>query len=470
MQLYAISPVFFGILLLCALGGLHRLLPLLCAMMPFGMLAVLGLPAVGGLSILAVNATAAALVGGGGLVLLSRLLRGQSIRIAPATLALLGFAIYAVFSATVLVRLFSGEMMVFALSREAVGVRVSTDFAWAKVWLGPSSSNISQTFYVLLACGFFVVATDVLRQKGAAFGARCLALAATVNVGLGLLDLAALDQLLAPVRTASYSLANSASVHGIPRVIGGFSEAASFGSASAMFFGYFASAWLYSHRLRDCILALGNGALAMMALSSTGIIALTIVVAALTPRLISTMPKRLKRDNLFIGAVGLAGTAILASVILMFTDAPQTITSIANNLIFDKSTSASGQERAAWALGGLEALRDSWGLGVGTGSLRANGLVFVMLGSVGIIGTALFVAFLWLTFSGRANTSGQHVLSSTRIGALAVLVSMLLAATVPDPGIQLIFLAAMATAAKQPANANARTQKLGSISTHSTAQ
>ena len=470
MQLYAISPVFFGILLLCTFGGLHRLLLFLCAMMPFGMLAVVGLPAIGGLSILAVNATAAALVAGGCLVLLSRLVRGQPIRIAPATLALLGFAAYAVFSATVLVRLFAGETMVFALSREAVGVRVSTEFAWAKVWLGPSSSNISQTFYVLLACGFFVVAAHVLRQKGVAFGARCLALAATVNVGLGLLDLAALDQLLATVRTASYSLANSASVHGIPRIIGGFSEAASFGSASAMFFGYFASTWLYSRKLSDGFLALGNGIFAVMALSSTGIIALAVVMVALTPRLITTMPKRLRRNSLFTGSVGLAGIAILVAVVLIFTDTAQTVTSIINNLIFDKSTSSSGQERAAWALGGLEALRDSWGLGVGTGSLRANGLLFVMLGSVGIAGTALFVTFLWLAFSGRADSSQQQVLSSTRTGALAVLVSMLLAATVPDPSIQLIFLAALATAAKQSATTPKRPQNLGSISKHSAVQ
>ncbi|WP_226781562.1 hypothetical protein [Oceaniglobus trochenteri] len=450
MQFYLISPLFFVAMGLCAMGGMHRLLMFLCAMMPFGMLAVVGLPAVGGLSLLAVNLSAAALVAGGVLILLSRLMRGQAIAIAPATFALLAFALYAVFSATVLVRLFAGETMVFALSRGAVGVKVSTQFSWGKVWLGPSSSNISQTFYVLLACGFFIVASQILCRRGAAFGARCFALAAGVNLALGLLDLAALDPLLSVVRTASYSLANEASVRGIPRVIGGFSEAASFGSASAMFCGYFASAWTGSRRLRDGVLALGNGAFAMLALSSTGIVALAVVVMVLTPRLILGMPQRIAPRHVLAGALALAAGALAVAAVLTLTDAPAMISSVIDDLILDKSGSSSGIERTAWAMGGLEALRDTWGLGAGTGSLRSNGLPFVLLGSVGIIGTACFVVFLWLAFGGRAAPGQAATLAAARVGALAVIVSMLLAATVPDPGVPLIFLAALAIAARQP--------------------
>lgn len=453
MQLYLISPIFFLFLALCALGGMHRLLMFLCAMMPFGMLAVIGLPAVGGLSLLAVNIAAAALIGMGCLVLLSRLMRGIPVRVEPATIALLAFAGYAIFSATVLVHLFAGETMVFALSRGATGVRVSTFFSWGKVWLGPSSSNISQTFYVLLACGLFIVASHVLSRHGAAFGARCLALAATINVALGLLDLAAMDPLLEIVRTASYSLANEASVHGIPRVIGGYSEAASFGSASAMFFGYFASAWSHSGRMRDAVLALGNGIFAALALSSTGIVALAVVLVVLAPRLVSRMPGRIGRGHLLGGALVLAGGALTLAALLTLTEAPAMIASVLDDLIFDKSGSSSGQERTAWALGGLEALRDTWGLGAGTGSLRSNGLLFVMLGSVGIIGTACFVTFLWLAFGGRAAPGQAATLSNARVAALAVIVSMLLAATVPDPGVPLIFLAALAVSSRPRAPA-----------------
>ncbi len=126
---------------------------LVAVMMPFGMLAIVGLPKLGGLSLLAVNVASAAAVGAGILLLLGRLMRGDRIRLEPSAIAILIFAAYTIFSATVLVRLFSGEIMVFSLSRSAGGVRVSTAFLWGKVWLSPGSSNISQTFYIVLASG-----------------------------------------------------------------------------------------------------------------------------------------------------------------------------------------------------------------------------------------------------------------------------------------------------------------------------
>lgn len=449
LQLYLISPVFFAILALCVLGGMHRLLLLLAVSMPFGMLAIVGLPSVGGLSLLAVNVTAATLVGIGCMKLASRLARGATIYIEPATLALAVFAIYSVFSATVLVRLFAGETMVFSLSRGDTGVKVSTLFSWGKVWLSPSNSNISQTFYVVLAFGFFVVTTQVLARHGTALGARCMAVAATVNLALGLLDLAALDALLSFVRTASYSLSNEASVHGIPRIIGGYSEAASFGAASAMFFAYFASSVTYSGSLRDAVLALGNGIFAALALSSTGIIALGVVLCVLALRTLSNAPATVRPSRLFTFAVLLACAALAMASVMALTTAPEMIASVIADLILDKSQSSSGLERTAWAMGGLEAFRDTWGLGAGTGSLRSNGLLFVLLGSVGIIGTTAFAAFLWYSFGGRALHGQEATLSNARVAALATIVSMLLAATVPDPGIPLILLAAIAVSAKR---------------------
>ncbi len=448
MQIYPASFVFLAILALCATRGMHNVLLLAIAMMPFGMFAVVGLPSVGGLSLLAVNVTAAALVGLGCLALTSRLVRVGSVKIEPTTLPLVLFAAYAIFSTTVLVRLFEGETMVFALSRDAVGVKVSHFFSWGKVWLGPTSSNISQTFYVVLACGFFICATHVLNHRGAAFGARCLALAGTVNLVLGVLDLMQLDAALSVIRTASYALANEVSVQGMPRVIGGYSEAASFGSSSAMFFAYFASAYLHGRRAKDAAIALGNGIFTVLALSATGLIALAIIVCLLCVKAVSSIPGRIGRTDLLLGAYLIGFLAIGVAATLTLTEAPTMIASVVDRLIFQKSGSSSGMERTAWAIGGLEAMRDTWGLGAGAGSLRSNGLLFVLFGSVGVIGTTSFVLFLCLAFGGRAAQGQAAILSNTRIAALATMISMLLAATVPDPGAPLIFLAALAVSAK----------------------
>ncbi len=450
MQIYPASFVFLAVLGLCMTRGMHNVLMLTIAMIPFGMFAVIGLPSVGGLSLLAVNVGAAALIGLGAIALLSRLLRGRRIPVQPATLVLALFAAYNIFSATVLVRLFQGDTMVFALSRGAVGVKVSVFYSWEKVWLGPSNSNLSQTFYVLLACGLFVIVSHILNRHGVAFGAKCLAVAATVNVLLGLLDLLALDQLLTVIRTASYSLANEATVNGVSRVIGGYSEASSFGAGSAVFFAYFATAFLHDRRAGDAALALGNGAFAALALSSTGILALGVVCLVLAPRSLALIRQQIPRKTLLLGTTGFLLVSTTVAVLLLATSAPDMITAVIQDLILDKSQSSSGMERAAWATGGLEAFRDTWGLGAGTGSLRSNGLLFVMLGSVGLIGTVAFFAFLWLAFCGHASPEQTAILSSARVAALATLTSMMLAATVPDPGVPLIFLAAMAVAAKQP--------------------
>lgn len=52
-----------ALLALCIFGGTHRLIMLTAAMIPFGMFAVISLPSVGGLSVLAVNVAMAAAVG-----------------------------------------------------------------------------------------------------------------------------------------------------------------------------------------------------------------------------------------------------------------------------------------------------------------------------------------------------------------------------------------------------------------------
>lgn len=456
MELIPISPLFFVALVICLIRGADALLLMTVAMIPFGMLAVISLPSLGGLSLLAANLAAAGLVFNGMLLLLTRLLRGQSVQIEPASIALGLFALYAVFSATILVRLFENETMVFSLARGVQGVRVSTEFVWGKVWLGPTSANISQTFYVVLSFFFFVAATQVLLRRGAAFGERCLVVAAVVNLVLGTLDAMGLDPLLEPIRTANYTLMNSASVSGIPRIIGGFPEAASFGGATTLFFAYFGSAYLGSGRPRDAMLALASGGFALFSLSSTGLVALGFVSLLLLARVVSGVGATVSQAALLTWTVVLTAVAFSIGYLLAFTEVPNLVLRIVDGLIFTKSDSSSGAERSAWALGGLEAFRDSYGLGVGAGSLRSNGMIFVLLGSVGIVGTACFLAFVWLAFGAATRAADRAILTNARTAAVAVLVAQLLSATVPDPGVQLVFLAALACAAKRPSAARRR--------------
>lgn len=456
MQIFLVTPVFIAFLGLAAFGGLPRLLMLTIAMLPFGMLAVVNLPAVGGLSILASNLAAATMVGFGLLLILTRLLRSRPINIEPATFALAIFAIYALISAVLLVRLFAGEIMVFSLARGAQTVQVETAFSMGKVWLAPSTTNLSQTFYIVVGASFFVAALHVLRHKGSGFGERCLVIAGGFNIVLGLLDLAALDALLAPVRTANYALLNFHIVSGMPRVIGGFPEASSYGTFSVALFAYFAMACLREYRPLFLWLAIGNGLFGFLSLSATGLIPLGVVVPIIALLLLA----RLRRGLTPLGVV--AGTSVVLSVALMvsytlaFSDVADTLGAAINRLIFEKADSSSGIERAAWAMGGLEAFRESWGLGVGVGSMRSNGLAFAVLGSMGLVGLLSLGAFIVLAFGPSARPlerEQKRILASSRLAAAAVLISMLLASTSPDPGLLLLFLAALALATKRQSEA-----------------
>jgi hypothetical protein len=328
-----------------------------------------------------------------------------------------------------------------------------------KVWLAPGTPNISQTFYVVLGFGFFVTTAHVLAHRGVEFGESCLAAAASANVVLGVLDALGLDSLLSPIRTANYALLNHHSVLGLPRVVGGFPEASAFGSVSTVFFAYFAAAFIARRQSQHGWLALANGLLALFALSSTGLLSVAIVSVFLIVQLHRLGGLRPRTLHVMVFAATISAIAVAFAYVLLFTEAPTTAQRVIERLILEKSDSKSGIERLAWAMGGLEALRDSWGLGVGMGSIRGNGLAFVALGSVGVGGTLCLLAFLWLAFGpARQPVSplSSQVLACARIAGVPTLTAALLTATAPDPGTLLLFLAALAVAAKQPLSVAAR--------------
>ena len=78
------------------------------------------------------------------------------------------------------------------------------------------------------------------------------------------------------------------------------------------------------------------------------------------------------------------------------------IVAYASGLINDKVGSTSYNERTGWDLYSLKLTTDTFGLGVGIGSNRPSTLWPTLLSCTGIIGTALFIAFL-IAVLGRAS-------------------------------------------------------------------
>ncbi|PZX56279.1 hypothetical protein LX76_01308 [Cereibacter changlensis] len=448
---YPISILVLFLWIALSLRRLDNGLVLAIALVPFGMLAAVTLPAIGGMSILACSLVAALTVGGATLRLLFDPRRGPIALPAP-TIAFGIFALYALFSATVLVRLFAGQFQVFSLSRTVQGARIDTAFASVLVPLSPGGSNLSQSFYILLAFTVFVAFGHSLRRRGLTLADTAMRLAASVNLLLAAMDLAGLDAVLATVRTASYTLANEQTMGGFARVIGGFSEPSSFGATSAAFFAWFVMAFRSSRRWSDLTLALLSLLCTVASFSATGLFAAGVVslwvagIAALG-LLRPTSGKAMSRSLIAAGIL-LCGLCLL----LVLTPLPDLLQDLFRRIFLEKSGSMSGLERKAWAVSGLNAFWQTWGLGAGAGSLRSNGLAPVLLGSVGVPGTLAFVTFLWLTL-GRTRPAGRAgaIYRSAQAAALAQLCSAGISGTVPDPGLLLVLCCAVGAAAREAA-------------------
>lgn len=451
---FVILAIWFVAVLRSSGGGYA----LTVAMLPFGMFAVIQLPSLGGLSITATTLFAALAAGGAGLGVLFRLGRGSLPGFSPAALVLGIFAVYAAFSAVVLARFFQGSFLVFPLARGASGVRIDPNFPSVMAPLWPSSANLSQSFYIIIAFVFFVAFCGWLRRAEPTAGERMLAFAAGLNVVLAFLHLAALDEILVWVQTATYSLHDQQTMGGLRRIIGGFPEPAPFGAASAAFFAYFASAWVYSHRMRDFWLAFFNGGFAILSYSSTGFAALAVVFAVFAIRFLAGIHRKTERRATTLAVAAIFTVAAVTVTIVVMTPLLATFIDLLDRLFLSKLDSLSGQERTAWAEAGFQAFLNTWGLGAGAGSLRSNGLIPVMLGSVGLPGTLAFFAFLWLTI-GRSSRQisdpvCRRVYVSARVAAFAQLTALMLSATVPDPSLLLIICCALASVARESAVKN----------------
>ncbi|MEM1427890.1 MAG: hypothetical protein AAGG09_00375 [Pseudomonadota bacterium] len=449
----AVYPASIVLLLIWALLSLRRPangLLVAMAALPFGMFAAVE---VSGLSLRAAHFAAALSLALITVQHFSTPSQARTVRISPAGLWIFAFAVYGLFSAIFLVRIFQGQFLVFPVSLGAVGPATSIHFSstMAPVW--PSSSNISQLGYVLIACAYFLFLDAAVRRHGVGWVERALVAAGALNCGLAALDLAGADALLEPVRTADYALANEQAVAALPRVIGGFSEPAPFGAISAAFFGYFAVSYLMSRKPAHGLLALGNLVCVLLSLSSSGLMSMAVAVLAILAHLRHFTAGGVSRVFSQVAIATVCCVIAAFSMILIATPLADFLAVAADRLFLSKAGSLSGLERSAWAFSGLDAFVSSYGLGAGVGSLRSNGLVPVMLGSVGLLGTAFYALFLWFSIARPARVlteaDPRRVYLGARVAALTALTSAMVAATVPDPDLVLMTFVALAAASWQ---------------------
>lgn len=335
------------------------------------------------------------------------------------------FLIYAIFTAFAYPRLFQSGVLVISLGEANPVVPL---FPGLKTYLSPvapTSANLSQSFYFLFGVLFFYFTVTLGRQRGPAILEKVMIASAATHAALGLLDVIGFGPVLELFRTADYAMLNQ-EMFEIHRISGGFPEASAYGGTAAGLAIYTGSRFLDTGRRHWGLLAGLNGALCIGSLSSTGLAAIAVGITILALRFgfenvfrPNTAVTLGRNFVLFAGGLGVILLLFLSPII------SQWITNYIDTLILSKSTSTSGIERGIWAKEGMRVGLETFGLGAGLGSVRANGLISVWFSNLGIPGLAFYGFFLfYLFFLQRRAFIGDEERSMSRAASASILTGL----------------------------------------------
>jgi O-Antigen ligase len=355
-------------------------------------------------------------------------------------------AVYAAASAYVFPRLFLGETTAF----------IPIDGAITEVPLTPSSGNITQTAYFLLGVFLFIglsvvlLRADNLKKVTSGFFAFVMA-----HALLGALDLASkmagLGDLLLPIRTASYALLTEVEQSGFWRIVGGCAEASAYSGYALAALAFVFTYWRETNSRLAAFLTLGMLILVLLSTSSTayvGLAGLAPFAALMIGR--SAVDNQLRRTDVML-AVGILVilTAIIATD-LYDSRIFRPFGNLIQDMVFNKATSDSGQERGYWNSRSLQTVVDTYGLGTGMGSSRSSSWAVSTISQLGIIGSVLVGLLLLVMMRGMIGLRPlpeDKPLFALCAGARACGFAGLLAASIAggsaDPGV--LFFACLAT-------------------------
>lgn len=452
MSLEWVGMVFFAIGLILLWSAPERLLALQIIACQFAGSAALGLPALGGATV----APGLAML----LILFICVVKYghlgslfEAMNAPHAGFWLLMILVWSVVSATLMPRIFAGDISVIAMDRNAFSAGTQVPV----IPLGPGSGNITQTAYVAGELFVFCTALVFLRlHNGLRTAARAMLWLAALNLLAAGIDLfgyySGLGNLLEPLQTAGYAFMPEASFGSIKRINGTFSEASSFAGFTlpVLVFSYV----LYREGLWRRFsgpVALGSLVALMLATSSTGYGGLGIYGLAV---LVVSFLSGLRRDGRtylwhYLG-LALWGGVALTIALLALPDLREQAWTIFENTVLYKGETASALERGDWNLVSWEAFLGTWGLGAGQGSARGSSLPLVILSNLGLPGMLLFLCFIGKVLAGKLpegiDPLHRKIVIAARHAVFAALATALISATVFDLGVMFYVLCAIACA------------------------
>jgi hypothetical protein len=410
----------------------------LMASLPFGSTAFAAVPALGGSTPLIYTLFCILMISG-------VLVRKHAIREIstvftqfPAAWLVLILVIYAIVSAFVFPRLFSGQTTAF----------VVVDGAYVELPLVPVSQNITQTAYFSLgALTFYSLSVLFLKQKNLDYIRRGFFVFIIANVLLALIDiggkLSGAGDVLLPIRTAAYALLTEVVEAGFFRISGGYPEASSFAEAGLACLAFSYAYWRVSKSNLAFILSLIVLVLLLFSTSSTAYGALAIL--CLFPLFSlgrAILNGQFIAEDLHLLLLGILLFTVLLGIYLYNASAFDPFVELIERMVFDKATSGSGIERAYWNERSIQALFDTGGVGVGMGSSRSSSWIVSVMSQLGVIGTMTMLGLVFFIVRGMGQLKATQdtlevfaLASGLRAAVIAILIATCLAGSGADPGI-----------------------------------
>lgn len=304
--------------------------------------------------------------------------------------------LWAVVGAIALPRVLAGSTLVFTVDRNAL----NPNDAELLQPLGPVSGNLSQSVYCI---GDFIAYCSMcvfLRCRGAyRIFANAILVLTALNVLAAAIDIVShvtgLD-LLSVVKTASYADLTGMELGGLLRISGTFSETSAFAFFTMSLFAFSVNLWLLAYRPWIAgSLAVASAIALLISTSGSAYVGLAgylIVQLFSSPGRIARIagPRKLR---LWI-VMGCVGVLAALYIVIFLPRVLQALTDFVDVTILTKADSDSGVERAGLNAQAMQNFLDTYGIGVGLGSVRVSSFAMILVGSLGVVGTICYSVFI----------------------------------------------------------------------------
>jgi hypothetical protein len=347
--------------------------------------------------------------------------------------------VYSIASAILFPRLFAGMTTVF-VTRPGLGV--------VELPLAPVSGNIAQTgYFVVGAFCFYAFAILMTRKENVAIVRRGFVTWAIFHTGLGLMDLfgklLGVGDVLAPIRTASHEFLVEVEQSGFWRIVGGRSEASSFGIVTVSCIAFTFTFWQATRSLFMLGMTVVLFFLLLLSTSTTAYAGFALVAPfGAATIVLSAIRGRFSLQETMLIAFGWLTLAAILAVYLYNERILDPVIELFDAIVLNKATSESFAQRTYWNAKSIAALIDTWGVGVGLGSSRAASWIVATLSQLGVVGGILMAGLVCVFLRDLvapkpryATSDATALASSARATALASLAAASVSSGSADPGL-----------------------------------